>query len=530
MVLRLVVAMVLCVGGAVALCVPPPTSRSPACRAENVDAEALLAEARALREEIAADEAALIASRPVVVEEPAKPKVSRSRPFSRARCAEVYCLDDKGLPVGVPAWSEKERFAEAMRFGETDRYHYVVRTDNEDGRKVVTAALGSDVADLLASPTPSSEPREYLKGAEERFRSRGLFPDILGSEDFDAVAEVASLARWYATTDWTSDWYGMEWHEQTESEADLVDGLTKRSDEVGQALWRRWKRVARDRFAFQRSGELRERLASLELSELKFDLSPNDSVWTAADDTHEKLLSMAPQRGMCAPLVEAELLELAGHWRKHHSFELRVVSDYERRLIDVNTAWDALRFARRSARARACALGLALDAILVDGIRDLDDTRYVTELKRAGFLRKGIGLGLTVFSLNMASKAGPILREVQLALFFAACFCLYTDPQVQLAIESVIDRIFFGSTDNRLDILAAYDLKFNTHLLDLPHPPTEKYPDSHMDDLGLPWGANYLDPEFEADNFITDFLDIEKVRKAKALKELAAATFSSSTP
>lgn len=524
--LRLVVVSILCARGAVGLCPQPPaTSRSPACRAESVDAEALLAQARALREEIAEDEAALIASRPVVVEEPVV-KVSRSRPFSRARCAEVYCLDAKGLPAGVPAWSEQERFAEAMRFGETDRYHFVVRTENEDGRKVVTAALGSDVADLLASPTPSQDAGEFLNGAQERFRASGLFPDILGSDDFDAVAEVASLARWYATTDWSSDWYGMEWHEKTETEADLMDGLTKRSDEVGQALWRRWKRVARDRFALQRSGELKQRLAKLENTELRA-LTPNDGTWMFADDLEPQLSRMVKNRGLFANVVENELLELAGQWRKHSSFELRIVSDFERRVIDVNTAWDALRFARRSARARACALGLALDAILVDGIKDLDETRYVAELKRAGFLRKGGKLGWTVFSLNMASKAGPILQEVQMALFFAACFMLYADPQIQLNFESFTDRLFFGSTDNRLDMLAAYDLKFNTHLLDLPHPATDKYPDTHIDDLlNRPFGI-YHDPEFEADLFIKDFLDGDKVRSAKHLEDLAAATFSS---
>lgn len=437
------------------------TRRSRAVGDEGDDLESLLEEVAMLREEISAAEMEISDAKKRSAVEAESKRAPRGPVMSVARCMSVYAADVSGLPADCEPSQERAAFAEAMGF---DQEAYA-------GEELSETALS-----FLGVAALAGESDELLTASVERFKALGIFRDMLEADDFSATDEIGALL---GVDIRNAEQYG--WRPGV--------SLAERSDACGVALWRRWRAVACDRAQLQRSGRLRERL---DLLEKISDLDLIDAVVLSRRGLAE-IVDIEP----IGAELEHELLELVWRWKGGDSFETNCVLDVDKLLLKDKTAWTLLRFSRRADRARACALGLALDALLDDAENASSVARH--RIKAAvgpstlalldklvlprGDREKRIDLLAIVKRLNFVASTSLVFAELAstLAIFALVATLLNLlpsdDSDLALAEQKFLDPIIFGSTDNRLDQLAAFDLKYGTNFLSLPHPPTEKYPD-----------------------------------------------------
>lgn len=438
------------------------TRRSRAVGDEGDDLESLLKEVAMLRAEISAAEMEISDAKKRNAVEAESKRAPRGPVMSVARCMSVYAADVSGLPADCEPSQERAAFAEAMGFDQ----------DAYAGEELSETALS-----FLGVAALAGKSDELLTASVERFKALGIFRDVLEADDFSATDEIGALL---GVDIRNAEPYG--WRPGV--------SLAERSDACGVALWRRWRAVACDRAQLQRSGRLRERL---DLLEKISDLDLIDAVVLSRRGLAE-IVDLEP----IGAELEHELLELLWRWKGGDSFETNCVLDVDKLLLKDKAAWTLLRFSRRADRARACALGLALDTLLDDA----ENTNAVAKhrlkaavgpstlalldkliLPRGGNREKRIDLLATVKRLNFVASTSLVFAELAstLAIFALVATLLNLlpadDSDLALAEQKFLDPIIFGSTDNRLDQLAAFDLKYGTNFLSLPHPPTEKYPD-----------------------------------------------------
>lgn len=456
----------------------PRYAWSSRLEASSDDADALLAEVARLRSEISEAERELAMDRAEEEEEEKElTPEERGEQFSGKRCMNVYTAESS---AGI-TWEEKARFASAMGF--EDKYYLV------DGELTDAAYALFGVAAPRSDDDDDGE--ELFEASLSRFRKMGLFEDVVDSDDFFATEEVGALV-------------GFNLRRRRAPYGEPGDEL--RSDDVGRALWRRWKRVVADAYDSQRRGKFRESLKTLEN---KSDIEIIDAVMVARDkvesifDAHteeeEQLTSEKKTKKL-----ERALSEVIWRTKTDDSFEAQCVLDLEKVLLRDRDAWQLLRFAWRADRARACALGLALDALLNDadpatarareclfeGKDASPDLALYTKVIAGKSTSKEKNLqedDLEILTeaatkLNVAAMTSQFIVELSAGLsLFAFVFAIVSllpasDSDANLAEQRFFDPIIFGSTDNRLDQLADFDMKYGTNFLSLPHPPTDKYP------------------------------------------------------